>query len=73
MKDLKKLLMELKSSCNKGILKPRHLEFEVEDVSKLSYTKLKSLLKEGIGHFNLEAISSLEYKLEDDILHLKLT
>lgn len=72
MKDLKKLLLELKNSCSKGDLKPRHLEFEIENISSISYTKLKSLLKEQIGHLNLEKITSLEYKIEEDNLHLKM-
>lgn len=71
--DFKKLLTDLKQSNNSGILKPRLIEFVVEDYELLTYSKLKKLIKESLESLNLDKIQTLKFCEEGENIILKFT
>lgn len=71
--DFKKLLTDLKQSNNSGILKPRLIEFVVEDYELLTYSKLKRLIKESLESLNLDKIQTLKFCEEGENIILKFT
>ncbi len=65
---LKRVLQDLKKTSSKGEIKPKYLEFIIEGGSALKLNQLKSIFRESIGHFNLEYIDSLRFKIENEDL-----